>query len=148
MGIHHYWYFVPYQEDLNKALQELREREFKAGRYNPVMRYLKFPIVPNSPSPGAKHLSIEDAFCAAGCDGTRSILDIEEVRELPEPEAGVAVPLSKQRLIELFGTDKPTRGMIEANNESLFIERGRCIYIIVYEDNEPSEILFEGYSFD
>ena len=35
MGAHPYWYFVKYQSNLQKALDELRDREFKAGRYNP-----------------------------------------------------------------------------------------------------------------
>lgn len=147
MGSHHYWYFVPYQEDLNKALQELREREFKAGRYNPVIRYLEFPIGPNSPSPGAQHSSIEEAFCDAECDGTRSILDIESIGE--KSDFGVVTSLPKDKLIQLFGTDKPTHEMIMMlEGDSHEIKRGHGIYIIVYENNKPSEILFEGYSFD
>jgi hypothetical protein len=52
-------------------------------------------------------------------------------------------------LEELYGTTKPTREMIE-NNMDFFegIERGHCIYIIVYKDEKPDEILFAGYSFD
>jgi hypothetical protein len=34
MGGDPYWYAVPYQQDTDKALQELRQREFDAGRYN------------------------------------------------------------------------------------------------------------------
>jgi hypothetical protein len=37
MGTEPYWYFVEYQSDIDGALQELRKREFEAGRYNPVM---------------------------------------------------------------------------------------------------------------
>ena len=32
-----YGYYVPYQEDKNKALQELRLREFEAGRYSAAL---------------------------------------------------------------------------------------------------------------
>ena len=37
MGGHPWFYFVAYQSDINIALQNLRRREFEAGRYNPVM---------------------------------------------------------------------------------------------------------------
>ena len=78
MGGHPYWYFVPYQGDLAKTLNALRDREFKAGRYNPVVPFPDF----NNPdsfqkAPGAGHASIDDAREAAAEDGTRSILDVE-----------------------------------------------------------------------
>ena len=65
------------------------------------------------------------------------------------PDFGAVTPLQKEELLELFGTDKPTREMLEANDD-LFepIERGQGIYIIVYKDEQPSEIFFAGYSYD
>jgi hypothetical protein len=52
-------------------------------------------------------------------------------------------------LMSLFGTDRPTREMVEANDELYeLIERGHGIYAIVYEGEYPSEIFFAGYSFD
>ena len=41
MGGHPCYYVVPYENDINHALQALRQREFEAGRYNPVVRFLK-----------------------------------------------------------------------------------------------------------
>ena len=38
VGAHPYFYFTPYQKDIHAALQALREREFKAGRYDPAMQ--------------------------------------------------------------------------------------------------------------
>ena len=129
MGAHPYWYFVPYQADLNRALQELREREFQAGRYNPVVRYLEFPVDVRFPSLGAQHKSIEAAFAAAGADGTRSILDIESIAD--EPDFGVAAPLDEGKLEALFGTTQPTHEMIEENMDFLEdVERGHCVYLI------------------
>src|SRR5262245_60602654 len=107
MGAHPYWYVVPYNPDVNAALQELREREFQAGRYNPVIRFLSFPIGPHSPAPGAQHGSIEEAFGDADADGTRSILDLLGIGD--EPDFGVAVPLSDETLQDLYGTTQPTR---------------------------------------
>ena len=42
MGGEPYWYFVPYQSNIQAALDSLRAREFKAGRYNPVMPFQRF----------------------------------------------------------------------------------------------------------
>jgi len=64
MGGEPYWYFVKYQADLDAALQALRQVEFQAGRYAPVIMFPSrlFPLAPDSPAPGAKHASIEEAL--------------------------------------------------------------------------------------
>ncbi len=147
MGGEPWYYFVPYQADINGALQSLRRREFQAGRYNPVTPFLEFPVDASAPGPGAQHASIEDAIEDADADGTRSILDMERVAD--EPDYGAVTPLSDDDLVDLFGTSKPTREMIESN-EDLFeaLERGQGVYIVAYRDDKPSEIFFAGYSFD
>ena len=96
MGAHPYYYFVEYQSDVESALQDLRQREFQAGCYNPVQPFPDFPIRPDSPAPGAKHRSIDEAREAADEDGTRSILDIEAVSDIPS--LCVAAPLGKEEL--------------------------------------------------
>lgn len=147
MGAHPYFYFVEYQPDIDAALQELREREFQAGRYNPAEPFLEFPLSANSPSPGPQHESIYEAKEEAAEDGTRSILDIEDIAD--EPNFGVAAPLTEEQLEEYFGTVHPTKEMINQNMDFLeSIERGHCIYIIVFEKEKPSGLFFAGYSFD
>ncbi|HEX8846478.1 MAG TPA: hypothetical protein VF791_17655 [Pyrinomonadaceae bacterium] len=147
MGGHPWFYFVPYEQDVNAALQKLREREFRAGRYNPVMDFPEFPVTPQSPAPGAEHDSIEEAIEDADADGTRSILDMMTVS--PTPDYCAVAPLQQEDLMSLFGTDKPTREMIEESDELYdALERGQGVYIVVYKDEEPSEIFFAGYSFD
>ena len=147
MGAHPYFYFVEYQPDIDAALQELREREFQAGRYNPVEPFLEFPLDANSPAPGPQHESIDEAREAADADGTRSILDIENISD--EPNFSVAAPLTEAQLEEYFGTVHPTKDMINQNMDFLEdIERGHCVYIVVYKENQPDEIFFAGYSFD
>ncbi len=147
MGGHPWFYFVPYQSDVDSALQALRRREFEAGRYNPAMWFPPFPVDASSPAPGPKHDSIEDAIEEADADGTRSILDMERISDTPD--YGTVVALPGNDLVDLFGTDKPTREMIEAN-EDLFemLERGQGVYVIAYQNEEPSEIFFAGYSYD
>ncbi len=147
MGAEPYWYFEKYDGDVNAALQTLREREFRAGRYNPVMPSPEFPPGPNSPAPGARHSSIDEAMENAAEDGTRSILDLYHVSEFPEFCA--AAPLPASELQALYLTTQPTREMVEENMDFLEdLERGHGVYIILYQDGQPSEILFAGYSFD
>ena len=62
MGGHPYYYAVPYQPEINKALQALRKQEFE---------------------PGKQHRSIEDALEASDADGARSILDVERIGNAP-----------------------------------------------------------------
>ncbi len=146
MGAHAYYYFVPYDADLNGALMRLRQREFEAGRYNPAMPLLTFPIEEGSPAPGQQHDTIKEALKDAREDGTRSILDIVLVDT--RPDFGVAAPLPPPRLEQLFGTTQPTRAMIEANHAFFDdIVRGHCIYIIAYEGGQPHELFFAGLSF-
>jgi hypothetical protein len=147
MGAHAYHYIVQYQPNINAALQELRQTEFQAGRYNPVMMFPEFPVLSDSPAPGPQHASIEEAFEASEADGTRSILDIERIGG--DPDYRVAAPLPAETLISLFGTAQPTREMVEENLDFFEdIERGKAIYVVLYADGRPSEILFAGYSFD
>ena len=37
MGANPYFYFTPYQENIQRALDQLREQEFRAGHYDPAM---------------------------------------------------------------------------------------------------------------
>ncbi len=149
MGARPYWYIVPYGGDPQRALDLLREREFLAGRYNPVMSDIRFPITPKSPAPGCKHKSIDHALQRAKEEGTRSILDISRVGE--QLGYGVAFPLPVDELNRLFGTPFPSRD--EAIKDLPFlrkyrIERGEAIYFLIYDHDQPTEILFAGYSFD
>jgi hypothetical protein len=149
MGGHAYWYLVPYQEDRQKALDDLRASEFEAGRYHPVISYMTFtePAF-SAQKPGAKHKTIRAAIKASAEDGTRSILDIDGFSD--RPEYGKSAPLSPARLRELYDTDQPTREqVIDMRGElSESVSRGKCVYIVVYADGAPSELFFLGYSYD
>lgn len=174
MGSHPYFYFTEYQPSVNIALQALRKQEFEAGRYDPAvnmydsgMWMFQFSFPPNAESiaPGARHASIEEALEDAEEIGTGSILDIEKVSNSPEFLASCA--LSADETLDLFGTDKPTRQIVEdiiiADGElehweetgyDIYdkfwgtISRGESRYIILYDNDQPSEIFFIGYSVD
>lgn len=132
MGAEPWQYFVPHEADWQIALDKLKAREFAAGRF----RYSE-----EGPS------SIDEAREIADADGTGSILDIDFVSDAPD--FGVVVPLSKDRLKGLFGTDHPTRADIE-RSEELFedIERGQGVCCPVFKNGTPTEICFTGYSYD
>jgi hypothetical protein len=147
MGGEAYFYCVKYQANRDKALQELRQREFQAGRYYPAMDFLQFPVDPSAPAPGAQHASIEEAFEDADADATRSILDLDHFSD--EPDFGAVTPLSDEALKELYGTTQPTHEMIAENMDFLEdIDRGQGTCITIYKDGKPDEIFFAGYSYD
>jgi hypothetical protein len=147
MGAHPYWYVVKYRPDIDAALQELRQREFQAGRYNPVIAFPDFPVGPNSPAPGAQHATFAEAFEDADADGTRSIIDLERVSE--EPELCTVTILGDEALETYFGTTRATRAMVEESDDLWEdLDRGQGIAIVLYKDDHPDEIFFAGYSFD
>ena len=165
-GGHPYWYYTKYQTDVDTTLQALRQREFAAGRYNPVLPVIDFPITGGSPTPGSQHSSIEEAMEVAEADGTRSILDMFQASTIPYSQASASseqdgmelfcttFPLSTNELTHLFNTDKPTHKMVEAvvissqqNEEAAdefwdSIDRGTGRHIVVYENDEPVEVFF------
>jgi hypothetical protein len=148
MGGHAYCYLVPYQDDRQKALDELREREFAAGRYHPVISFITFtePAF-SAQKPGAKHKTIRAAIKASAEDGTRSILDIDGFAA--RTDYGKAAPLSPGRVRELYGTDQPTRDMVMKTGQlAESVARGQCVYTVVYAAGAPSELFFFGYSYD
>ena len=92
MGAEPWDYFVPYEEDIQNALEKLRVREFRAGRYRGA----------------ADHpATIEEAFENMDEDGTASILDITHIAD--EPEFFAVVPLPRIDLVRLFPVDCPTK---------------------------------------
>lgn len=147
MGGHPYWYYVPYEPNVQSALDRLRAREFYAGRYNPVIPFPEFeePAF-SAQTPGKQHQTIAEAIEASAEEGTRSILDISAVSQ--HPDYGAAAPPPASRLRELYNTDQPTRSMLDGHELFDDIERGQCMYVIAYEQGKPSEILFVGYSYD
>jgi hypothetical protein len=149
VGAHPYWYFVPYDPDVQRALGALREREFAAGRYNPVVRRPVFGA-PDRGRFAPAHPNIADALAdaARSGEGTRSILDIDHVSQ--DREAGAAAPLPEDVVIDLFDTVRPTHEAVEAQLGDIFgiLDRGECVYLRIYDDERPAELLFAGYSYD
>jgi hypothetical protein len=153
MGAHPYWYFVPFEADVDAALQKLRVREFQAGRYNPVTPFPRFPVDASAPAIAPQHGSIDGVLEAAHEDGTRSILDIMQVSPTPFDGSQMphftAFPLADSEIVDLFGTPHPTRKAAETSRSIWdHIQRGSAIYTTIFADDRPDEIFFAGYSFD
>src|SRR4051812_40347311 len=167
MGAEPWSYFVPYQPDIQAAMESLQQHEFAAGRYHSRRTH-----DPSLPWPS----SIEDLRANYLTeDGSRSIIDMIAIADQPgngalaqelsglmeeSPEMAdlfgsgmsdfcTAVRLPDEELQRLFGTTHPTRQMIENNHDYYEnIGRGCGIYIIAYREETPDEIFFAGYSFD
>jgi hypothetical protein len=166
MGASGWAYFVPFQEDVEQALQELRQAVFEHGAYfKPAEFYgsiLESEIGKNMAPHFREQLAADVANMLArpkpetidevleqnGESGTHSILDIQTTASFPD--FGVAAPLSPQELSELFGTEEPTAEMIQENINGVQSLRSRWegTYIIVYKEGTPSEIFFTGFSGD
>jgi hypothetical protein len=152
MGADAWSYFVPYREDVAAALEDLKQKEFEAGRYNK-------PAGPHRPA-----ASIAEAVRACDSQGTGSILDMVGIADSPRPAGfrledafesgidpgfGMVAPVAPEQLVEMFGTERPSRAMIEGSGGYYeLVDRGLGIYIIAHDRDGPSEILFAGYSFD
>ena len=163
MGASSWDYFVPHQQSIENALNELREQVFRSGKFflRPQME-----INPDSFADAPEEIreqvlawiEREKSFSQPttlkalidwnGEEGTHSIIDVEHVS--PIPAFGSASPFSTNQLIEIFGTDKPERSMIEQQKSEIARMRKRweASYIVVYKDGKPDEIFFSGYSGD
>jgi hypothetical protein len=172
VGAHPWHYFVTYQEDLNEALQLLREWEFLAGRYRKhsfLRKAFGSFIVEDggeiNPRKTAMNLidkygGVEEAISAvadaSGDCGTASILDMFRIADT-EDDCAVC-PLQPSEMMDIFGTLYPSVHLVKSvlireatDGWAKFwesIERGTGRYVFCYEDKIPIEIFFAGYSFD
>lgn len=145
MGAEPWSCIVPYQADIKAALKAAQIQEFAAGRYRIF-------------DPGNPPTTIEEAREQADADGTCSILDMVGVIDTPHEvedeqymgtDYGLVAPLAPERLLELYGTEKPSRSMVVNDTEIYsWLDRGIGSYVIVYDGETPTEIYFAGYSFD
>lgn len=160
MGASGWAYLVPYQPDINWALQELRQEIFQAGDYYKPTEWYKrlhemniiderklnerlkeFESIPEPKT-------VQELIELRGEEGTHSIIDIEKASSIRDIR--VISPLTPQEFADIFGTDKPTREMVEQKAYELrdLRERWEGVYVVVYKDGLPDEIFFIGFSGD
>jgi hypothetical protein len=169
MGASGWHYFVPFDADVNRALQQLREDVFRSGKYH---------------SPSKKRpASIEALVRMCAEDGTHSILDVTRVVSTPLPPSlnewldefrnggrhpsaeelsaytlacvevfGAVGPVPQDWIVERFSSARPQRSDFEDEGMYEFFElcpRGTGVWTAVYDDaGAPSELLFVGKTGD
>ncbi|MFW5444027.1 MAG: hypothetical protein ACKE51_06955 [Methylococcaceae bacterium] len=135
MGAEPWVFSTPYQKNFEQALQELRQQVFTKGNYY-------------KSDTDANPSSIEDLFMHyVDEEGTHSILDIFKTSK--KMGMGLTYPLTEDDLMGIFGTNKPTKEMLNNEQEIYnFIDRGESVYVISYNNDLPDKIFFFGYSFD
>jgi hypothetical protein len=141
MGATGWAYFVPYQEDIGQALEELKEAVFREGRYEkprePTSDELvraKSYLASLSPDPEKTRRELDGLLALSGAlkkpqqntrapktirqllamcgeQGTHSILDIEGLSPTPSP--GTITPLPRHNILDIFGTEQPTHAMVQ-----------------------------------
>ena len=138
MGAEPWKVFTPYRESAEQALLEVQHREFEAGNFDPHGILAADGITPES---------IDELREIMEDSGTATVLDMLHTAESPQWFA--AARMSPERLSEIYGTDKPTRSMVEGNQDFFSdIDRGQGVYFVVYNNDQPDEYVFAGYSFD
>ena len=172
MGGDMWTYWADYEPDINLVLQKARQEAFREGNYylapKPLSTWLGKPIDPDSPwdpeippdylewlhwlkSAGDRPTSIEELISWNGPsgNGTRSIIDISEVGDQLY-WGGTTCPVSDDLLLEWFGTTKPHAKMVEQMilNMLDLTGRGTAVHVIVYDEEEPSQVVFVGRSVD
>lgn len=105
-------YYVPYQEDLNAALQQLRREVFEAGDYYWVNGGDWRPVEEREPRPQSLEELWEDELVQEA--GTHSILDVFRVVGPDDtPDCNTVDPVTADEARALLGTDKLTRAHVE-----------------------------------
>ncbi|MGI5170408.1 hypothetical protein ACQEU3_39265 [Spirillospora sp. CA-253888] len=148
MGASGWEYFVPYQEDLQQALQELRDQVFQAREY------LWDPWVPEEqrrPWPATIEALWADEVVQH--NGTHSILDMFQVLDadavVPDQESAFAVQVvGPEEAFRHLGARKITRAHVpEFEVFRGWRWFGRCA--VLHDDRGvPTEICFWGFSGD
>ncbi len=147
MGAFGYWYYVPFEEEIEKALEKLKLREFKAGSFYPNVFFPHMENQSEKENPDHSFNSISEVRKSVLSTGTRSILDIDAISN--EIKYNSAKLLSSEENIELFGTEYPTREELDNNFDFIHeLERGTAICLVLYKEFKPNEFFFAGYSFD
>lgn len=138
MGSDAWHHFTPYQVDINAALQQLKEREFRAGHYgfdywlSQMDELLRTLGVQSSTTTDAleaahnmkttfadelikKYGTVQAAMDAvlreSNDSGTKSVLDM--IRVTSEPNTCAVCPLTEEELCEIFSTNQPSHEVLE-----------------------------------
>jgi hypothetical protein len=147
MGAAYWDHFVPWQENVSKAFDELARRENEEASSD-------YPALPEMPdfadaeSLGDMEESDWMQAMMERSEDPRMVLGLMHVSD-SRGLMGVG-PITDAEMIALFGTTKPERQQVEDTSGELaeMLGRGEGLYIVVYKNDHPSEIYFAGYAVD
>ncbi|MFF3709388.1 hypothetical protein [Streptomyces phaeochromogenes] len=147
MGASAWDYYVPYQEDLDAALQQLRRDVFEAGKYYWANGADWRPEAEREPRPRTLEELWADELVRE--TGTHSILDVFQVVGPDDtPDYNTVEPVTAEEARESLGTDRLTRAHVKDFGvfpRSRWV--GRCA--VLHDDQgKPEEIYFWGHSGD
>jgi hypothetical protein len=150
MGASGWEYLVPYQPDLQAALDGLRRQVFDSGDYiSPVTWGLTAPE-------SVEALAQQEYYWQfMGENGTHSIIDVLHVvpYEMGEQEPGTVCAFTDDEYGDYFGSTRPSRADWDRfRRDPIFdeyvAERWTGRAMVLWADDAPSEIAFWGYSGD
>ena len=177
MGASAWEYFTPYQADHEKAFRDLRQKVFDSGDYlldTPTLPSSEEEYIEQAYSLGIytdqdeerlrvlyrklkeqyskpRPETIEELIEWNAESGTHAIIDVSSFIDDPDcNDLFTAISLSQAQLLELFETTKPTHQVILEKRSAILRlrRRSQATYVIVYEDDDPTEIFFTGFSGD
>ncbi|MEU4425500.1 hypothetical protein AB0F81_33170 [Actinoplanes sp. NPDC024001] len=160
---------VPYQDDLEAALQQAREEAYRDGDYyreepDPRLHGLgeqeyvavlraEYFLDPESAREAWQvsqaPVTGPDSLLAAQPDsGAHSVIDMTAVSR--RPELGAVAPLPDEDLDRWFSTRRPDAAAVERalRNGLSGFERWSGAYVIAYAGDRPESIYFFGWSGD
>jgi hypothetical protein len=154
MGASDWHYVAPYHGNVAASLRELQERVFQERDYSWWDEFGDWEPVP---------ASLDELWDReSGWDsGTHSILDIREgigAGRADSPDFQIRA-LAPDKVEALFGTGRPSRADFEAVARDrdhpryhpfygAVTMRWTGVYVLLYEDDKPTEVGFWGYSGD
>jgi hypothetical protein len=142
MRVSEWTYRVAYQPDLQAALRALQEKVLSDGDYYWADEGRLARECPDPPADIDELFGSEDVLE----EGTRSILDMDEVVIGRNPEYGTIVPVSPAEAMRVAGVEKLTPVHLFALDD-LPVEPGfgRCA-VLHDPSGNPAEIYFWGKS--
>ncbi len=161
MGSTYWVYFAPYQSDIEKALQSLREEVFRRGRFEyHIGRALDLSRIEGWDAAGSaifqemvnaareRAKTIDGLLEIVGDSGTHTILDIQHVSKAPG--YSFITQATREELLAWFGTEKPSKESISVlvQDYEYLIDCHHNCFVILYDGDQPSEICFFGVTGD
>jgi hypothetical protein len=160
MGASGWNYFVPYHDDIELSLSQLRNQIFKEKKYYQPAAWLLemhelnyfdedgFDEAVSSVNRIPDPRTIEELINQAAETGTHSILDINGISD--QPNILKLSPLTGEEKLQIFGTEYPSIEQAKREIERLQKLRGswQGVYQTLYVNGKPNQILYAGCSGD